>query len=778
MDFEALKARVDFSEVDKAKDSFKGLADEIPGAGSALESFESIVKALENPLLAVATALAIATTGAVTLGFKAIEAADNMNDMAERTGKSVEYLQALGDVASKSGSDLDALIDALDGVRKKSLAGDADGKKVAEAYQYLGVSARDASGHLKDAATLAEEGANALDRMGHSADATAAFQTAFGAGALKLTPTLKNLNAEIDKQYDFLSSVGALMDSNLTKAADEYNDTLADLGSVFKGLGNDIARIMLPMLTGMAEAMVNSAKNSGFLSTAFDVLKGTVFVVVGALKGMLTALVALDNGFANVVQSIALGGKVIWAALTGNWDEIPKLWDSYKTRIVQTNVDAANTINKIWSTVDANPQSKEDFKKGKTGEDSNKPFKVPEKAKDERPAKEFDFAAALSKENQEVIKLTAQYKALFGVHEATHTQMLQAKIDAGEYGAKKDASGKITVKAATDEQLAILLTKAARQDAIEVDIRATKVQNDLWKEAEKSIKSEQDRVTALRESNATSNIGRDILAQYGKTQDDVNIAITDYNIAQTQTALAIANASGATEQEVAVLKEKLNALNDLKGVQQDQKDNNKGFEDSQKTFSSGWTKAFNDYRKQAEDNSKMAGDMFNSVTGKMGDALGNFVTTGKLNFKSLAASILADLAKIAMQKAIVNIASSMFADGGAFSGGVQFFATGDVFDSPTAFGMSGGKTGVMGEAGPEAIMPLTRGQDGKLGVVASGAGGGSTTNQYSVSINIQSVDSPERVQELQRAMESSMIAVAKKTMADQLRTGGMLNRAR
>ncbi|MEO6299303.1 MAG: phage tail tape measure protein [Paracoccaceae bacterium] len=61
-----------------------------------------------------------------------------------------------------------------------------------------------------------------------------------------------------------------------------------------------------------------------------------------------------------------------------------------------------------------------------------------------------------------------------------------------------------------------------------------------------------------------------------------------------------------------------------------------------------------------------------------------------------------------------------FANGGAFSRGrVMPFAKGGVVSSPTSFGMRGG-TGLMGEAGPEAIMPLTRGADGKLGVQAAG----------------------------------------------------------
>lgn len=63
-----------------------------------------------------------------------------------------------------------------------------------------------------------------------------------------------------------------------------------------------------------------------------------------------------------------------------------------------------------------------------------------------------------------------------------------------------------------------------------------------------------------------------------------------------------------------------------------------------------------------------------------------------------------------------------FEKGGAFSGGrVMPFARGGVVSSPTQFPMRGG-TGLMGEAGPEAIMPLTRGADGRLGVQSQGGG--------------------------------------------------------
>lgn len=70
----------------------------------------------------------------------------------------------------------------------------------------------------------------------------------------------------------------------------------------------------------------------------------------------------------------------------------------------------------------------------------------------------------------------------------------------------------------------------------------------------------------------------------------------------------------------------------------------------------------------------------------------------------------------------------LFANGGAFVNGVQRFANGGIVSNPSLFPMSGGGLGVMGEAGPEAIMPLARGNDGKLGVRAPQTGQAITIN--------------------------------------------------
>ena len=83
-----------------------------------------------------------------------------------------------------------------------------------------------------------------------------------------------------------------------------------------------------------------------------------------------------------------------------------------------------------------------------------------------------------------------------------------------------------------------------------------------------------------------------------------------------------------------------------------------------------------------------------------------------------------------------------FANGGAFSNGnVIPFAKGGVVGSPTYFGMAGGRTGLMGEAGPEAIMPLKRGPNGKLGV----EGGGNVTVHQSFNFSANGDDSVKKI---------------------------------
>ncbi len=88
-----------------------------------------------------------------------------------------------------------------------------------------------------------------------------------------------------------------------------------------------------------------------------------------------------------------------------------------------------------------------------------------------------------------------------------------------------------------------------------------------------------------------------------------------------------------------------------------------------------------------------------------------------------------------LDRAIGNILGNIFSGGFAFAhGGVLQrgtpipFAKGGVIASPVAFPLSSGRAGLAGERGPEAIMPLTRTSDGRLGVAAASGGPNITIN--------------------------------------------------
>ena len=181
-------------------------------------------------------------------------------------------------------------------------------------------------------------------------------------------------------------------------------------------------------------------------------------------------------------------------------------------------------------------------------------------------------------------------------------------------------------------------------------------------------------------------------------------------------------------------------------------------------------KAYMEESAKAGENAKQA---VGNVTRSMEDALTKFVTTGKLDFKGFIDTVIAEFARLAVVKPLIeslmnagagNFIANLFsaggggggfgsgssygnqdlgtyvANGGVFSRpGVHTFASGGAFTNqimthPKRFAFAGGAAlGLMGEAGPEAVMPLQRDSRGRLGVVAAASGGGGGGN---VTVNV------------------------------------------
>ncbi len=123
--------------------------------------------------------------------------------------------------------------------------------------------------------------------------------------------------------------------------------------------------------------------------------------------------------------------------------------------------------------------------------------------------------------------------------------------------------------------------------------------------------------------------------------------------------------------------------------------------------------------------------VMNDAARNMADAFTDFAMGVETDAGKMAEAFIADILRMIVQAQMLQAVQATmglfgFAKGGVFDGGLQPFASGGVVNSPTFFKFASGggfKNGLMGEAGPEAILPLKRGSDGKLGVTMNGSGG-------------------------------------------------------
>jgi phage-related minor tail protein len=172
-----------------------------------------------------------------------------------------------------------------------------------------------------------------------------------------------------------------------------------------------------------------------------------------------------------------------------------------------------------------------------------------------------------------------------------------------------------------------------------------------------------------------------------------------------------------------------------------------------------------DARQKLKDLERIGDSFGKRITGAFTDA----IFSGE-SFSQTLRSLALDLSKLTLKAALQPFTQAMsggftqlmqglfpFAKGGVVGAPIpQPFAAGGVVSSPVMFPLGSGRTGLAGEAGPEAILPLARGADGRLGVRADGGGGGSVA----IHMNITTPDA-----ESFRRSEAQIAAMLSRTVA-------------
>ena len=273
------------------------------GMGGLAGSFGALA-----PLLSVG--------GLVAMTKKTLDAGNEMFNLSQKTGVSVEALARFKKAASTSGTDVETVAKAITKLSKGMLEAAQTGKgPTASALQSLGVSATDASGKLRSADAVMLDIATKFKAMPDGAQKTAMAMQLFGKSGAELVPML-NLGGEaIDKMK-------VKMTTAFAQKADEYSDKLTALGGKVGSLGADIAMTLLPVLDKLADgitAVVDwfnkldpGIRNAIVAVSLFAISFGAIATVVGAVVG---ALGTIGGAIAGVTA--ALGGASIGATIAG-----------------------------------------------------------------------------------------------------------------------------------------------------------------------------------------------------------------------------------------------------------------------------------------------------------------------------------------------------------------------------------------------------------------------------------------------------------------------------
>jgi lambda family phage tail tape measure protein len=737
---------------------------------NAMSRIQSGVNLVKGALVALGAAAAVEKLVEGVHGV--IEYADHLNDLSKSTGLAIETLDGLSLTAKQSGTDLDGLADSIS---KLSVNMGKD----AEKYRALGITAKDPIEAFKQ---LSDIFVGIQDPQLRAALGAEALGKSWKSSAPVLAEGSKSIGEMIQKGHD-LSGVT----KETAEMADKFNDSMAELEAAQTSLSRELARDLLPSLSAIAQAMADGYREGGKLRAflmGLNTLGGALFsdeyqddaVKVKNLTEKLDELYSAKKRIASMPEA----GQKIAALFVDPRDR--------DADIATAEAQIAFLRKKMADATKAPEQEQEDPQ-----------LKKKVKAFIQPPGNEKSL---LSGRLKDIENIYSQERDTTAYHER-YMQELRAQdvVDIATYESFKASSlenSRVLAERAYDAEIAIL-TKAKAAATKEND--RAEIDNQL---KDKRAAKERARLDAAQ-------AGALQILDLSAAQSELNKNVKEWIIQQDQAASQFQfeiDLCGKSTIEVA----KLTAARRIQ-LQVEEEIRQKQKESSVPIDRSGFDKAaaaaiaksnalydqadaqqrdpwFNmqeSIRRYGEEASNVGAQIGNAMTDAFHgaeDAFVQFTMTGKLSFKSLASSILADIARIESRKAIsglLSMATKYLFGGGAEpssgpgSSGWDGYGNMTEVDGKFAAGgtVLGGSTYLVGERGPEIFKPAGAGTiipNSKIG----GAGGGVEVN---VIVNADTGQSQSDSKGDGREMERLGKLIGDKvreTIIQEKRMGGML----
>lgn len=272
-----LKVRADVQgqgEIDGLSKSLGNLNKQADGVKGGLGRMGQAAQGIGGLMGSLLPAAAIA--GVAALGKNAIDTADGLNDMSQRTGVAVESLSRFGQAAADSGSSIEGVAKGMGQLAKRITD---PSSAASQALAGIGVATTDAQGKVRDLDAVMLDISDKFAKMPDGAEKSALAMQLFGKSGVELIPMLNEGRAALE-QYQ------ATISGDMAASADQFNDALNAIGRSLSGPFNEAVTALLPAITAIANGLASVIQ-------AFSNLPGPVQATILVIGGALAALVAL-----------------------------------------------------------------------------------------------------------------------------------------------------------------------------------------------------------------------------------------------------------------------------------------------------------------------------------------------------------------------------------------------------------------------------------------------------------------------------------------------------
>jgi len=799
-----------------------------------LDKHASDMKASLQQVASVARtafAVVIGTTSVAALRdlvAQTLETSAALQGLAEQTGASASALSGFAPVATISGTAMDAIGASLAKLSKGLAGVDDESAGATKALQFLGVRAKDASGNLRDPAEVMNDVALKLSEFEDGAGKTALAMELFGKSGASMLPFLKDLAENQD--------LNIRLTVQQIEEADNASKALARMKAETGFVAQTLVTAAIPSITVLAQELkqllfgtddavggIQRLRTDGSLTNWAQNTAYAIAVVIDALRGVGQTVKSVIGSFQAVWADIELagtflaGGEGLNPFSEENRARLKAALDKRNAIVEQANQNYVE----LWDMpllADAVTKRFDDIRKGTDVGSTETPAPNPRKRLNYSTATTavtatamagidselkrlqglVDVESSILKDRQRIIDLY-ENQGYLSFKEASEarlaaqqdfTQKLSALSSDEEAVLRR---GLETVAKTSQDKLKLQdklaeialkrqkLERDAQQSDLERQIRLPgESLKDLQEQASRGqaqLRASEEQIKTLRETGSISEL--ESLRRLGEVRQESASQLATL----AEQARALADAAPGNEKLAEALRKIEEAARQAADGAQLLTQRAKELSDPEAGFAKGLRAVAEEAEQIGKQMEAATVRAFNGMT----DALVGFVMTGKLDFRSLANSIISDLVRIQIQRAItLPLAKAMssffgFADGGVMTAQgplplsvpLRGYASGGIANSP--------QLAVFGEGSrPEAYVPLPDGRTIPVtmsgGAAGTGLGSGTVFN---ISVNVSDAGASTRGDNAGgRDLGQAVANAVRQELLAQKRAGGLLDSRR